>query len=148
MLVNHVGDKAKSLEKLSTIKCYNCGKQIALDMKNVKKRLAIVKEDSEELLVTTVVCRNCGKLRYVQLDSKKTIELYEEVVKFLRKKYLSTKGGKKWKRKDGEKLLRLNKELDKERKALMMKYDGKEMRYKYECYDVLRNGDFVFTVSK
>ena len=148
MLVNHVSNNGKSFEELTAFKCTNCDESIVLDLKSVKKRLAIVKEDSEELLVTTVVCRKCGKLYYVQLDNKRTIELYEEVVKLLRKKYLSIKEGRKWKKRDSERLLKLNKELDKKRKMLMIKYDGKEMHYKYDCYDVLRKGDFVFTVNK
>lgn len=121
------------------LKCPKCEKELAVlaNMDKVK-----VEVDGEEIYLTIVRCPECGELIIIQPDNKETEELKEKIVKYIIRRKEAERFGYKFPKKQTDKMKQADLDLNKIRKDLVKKLEGKTVTVYGErkeiCFDYLK----------
>lgn len=121
------------------IKCPKCEKELAVlaNMDKVK-----VEVDGEEIYLTIARCPECGELIIIQPDNKETEELKEKIVKYIIRRKEAERFGRKFPQKQTDKMKQADLDLNKIRKDLAKKLEGKIVTVYGErkeiCFDYLK----------
>ena len=124
----------KGVEKVNfRIKCPKCEKELAVlaNMDKVK-----VEVDGEEIYLTIARCPECGELIIIQPDNKETEELKEKIVKYIIRRKEAERFGRKFPKKQTDKMKQADLDLNKIRKDLVKKLEGKIVTVYGECKEI------------